>query len=72
MNQVDRHYLFVKNSSTTIDIVFLAYIGINRSLFTNEQMHEYRFLPCRWLFFIVQIYLLLIYVCIYVYILSKR
>ncbi len=66
MNQVDRHYLFVKNSSTTIDIVFLAYIGINRSLFTNEQMHEYIFLPCRWLFFHCS-NISLTDICIYIY-----
>jgi len=51
MKQVDRRYLFVKNSSTTIDIVLLACIGINRLLLTNEQMHI--LLPCRWLYFIV-------------------
>lgn len=51
MNQVERHYLFNKNSSTTIDIVFLACIGINRSLFTNEEIQGYILLPCRWLFF---------------------
>ena len=41
MKQIDRRYLFGKNISTTIDIVSFAYIGINRSLFTNEQMYDF-------------------------------
>ena len=71
INQVGRHYLFVKNISTTIDIVFLAYIGINRSLFTNEQMHEYILLPCRWLFSLFK-YISYWYMFVYMYIYCLR
>lgn len=73
MNQIDRRYLFVKNISTTIDIVSFACIGINRSLFANEQMYDFIyfclvdgfFFHCLNIYIDVSLTDVWLYICVY-------